>query len=413
VSPQRAAAAATSAALHQSSRLVAGLLAATLYIAAGCLALVLGDARVRNGIHVIAPLNFANNWRGEVVQREMLRHADLLPMYGSSELVVEVPNRASDFFASYPTGFAVAPIGRRGTPPIAMLFQIAAMDRAVTGRRIVVSASGTWFLSHHRTIDRQAIAANGSALQTGDVVFFRSTLPAKLRRRIAQRVAHIPEVSEHQLLVRVPLGCIADHCIGQPFIPVLTPLWLLRSLPLRIDDRLRASVALWRAAPPPPRVARRVDWSLLEAEHDRAWRAGSANNAFGIDSAMWAKGKGVFLARQGVGRDSAFLKKMRAARRWDDLALLLETLEALGARPLILNTPLKGVFWDFAGVSASARVEFYQRFDSITARFPVRAENFRAYDADPYFLIEPGSHLSQKGWLIYDQVIDAYYHAAR
>ena len=412
MSAPRATAAPQSTALQPTSHLVAGLLAASLYVAAGCVAIIVGDAYIQSGIRALAPLNFVNKWQGEVVQRELLRHADLLPMYGSSELIVEMPNRAPEFFASYPTGFAVAPIGRRGTPLIAMLFQIAAMDRAIAGRRLVVSASGTWFLNDNPIPDRLMIAAYASALQTGDVLF-RSTLPAALRRRILQRVAHVPEVTNNQLLLGVALGCIVNRCTGQSFIPALTPLWLLRSLPLRIHDRFRAAVRLRRAAPPPVRVRQDIDWNALEADEDRAWRARSANNPFGIDSAMWAKYSARILARPGAGRDSVFLHQMRSAPRWTDLALLLETLQTLGARPLILTTPLKGVFWDFSGVSASARGEFYQHFDSIAASFHVPAENFRAYDADPNFLMEPRSHLSQKGWLVYDRTIDAYCHTAR
>ncbi len=103
---------------------------------------------------------------------------------------------------------------------------------------------------------------------------------------------------------------------------------------------------------------------------------------------------------------------MEHAPRWDDLELLLETLRAVGARPLVLNTPIKGVFWEFTGVSAAARARFYQHFDSVTAPFGFPTRGFAEYDSDPNFLMEFGSHLSQKGWLVYDKTIDGFYHEA-
>ena len=78
----------------------------------------------------------------------------------------------------------------------------------------------------------------------------------------------------------------------------------------------------------------------------------------------------------------------------------------------MLNTPLKGPFLDYTGTSAAARQRFYARFDSVTASFGVPARNFAAYDGDPMFLMEPGSHLSEKGWAVYDRTIDAFHHDA-
>src|SRR6476646_8351514 len=52
------------------------------------------------------------NSLGTTLQREAFARADLFPIYGSSELVRPITDKAGLFFREYPTGFAVYPVGR-------------------------------------------------------------------------------------------------------------------------------------------------------------------------------------------------------------------------------------------------------------------------------------------------------------
>jgi poly-D-alanine transfer protein DltD len=38
--------------------------------------------------------------------------------------------------------------------------------------------------------------------------------------------------------------------------------------------------------------------------------------------------------------------------------------------------------------------------------------DFAEHDTDKYFLIDPWSHLSRKGWIYFDRALDAFYHDA-
>jgi poly-D-alanine transfer protein DltD len=151
-------------------------------------------------------------------------------------------------------------------------------------------------------------------------------------------------------------------------------------------------------------------WDELEVRGDSIWRAQSSTNAFGIDDKLWRVTHANVLARKGALDDSTFVHGTERTPDWDDLDLLLTTMKVLGARPLILSTPLKGAYWNYVGVSASARDRVYRRFDSATASFQFPGRNFSERDGDVLFLSEPRSHLSAKGWLVYDRTIDAFYH---
>ena len=389
--------------------LIAGLLALLLFLLGASLIVALGQWRVRQHIGALASRNRASTWRWKSIQQEVLRHDDLLLTMGSSELVLPMTNRMQDFFATYPTGFAIAPVGSRGSPIPLMTVDLASLGEAMRGRRVVLSLSGTWFLATNPRFDRENIAVHASPLQLGDVLF-DPDIPLPLRERIARSVVPVRRMTGNQALLAMPLRCIATHCPYEPLLPALRPLWAVRSLMLRTEDAGRALAASRLAPRPPARRAAHIDWARLEAQSDSSWRTRSANNAFGIDARIWARDSVRLLAARGSTNDRVFLNGMEHAAAWGDLTLLLATLQSLGARPLVLNTPLKGPYLEFTGVSAAARRRLYERFDSVTAPFGFPARNFAAYDDDPMFLIDPGSHLSEKGWLVYDRTIDAFHH---
>ncbi len=397
---------------HRLPHLLAGLAASVAFLGVLAAVPVVGRARIRDRIAMLAPSAFQAKWQGEAVQREVLRHQNILPLYGSSELVVPMDNRAAEFFAGAPTGFVVSPVGDVGSPPLALALRIASMGRELRGRRLVISASATWFLRDHSAGDRLAFEGNYSDLQAGDVLL-GGELPDSLKRDLASRLLRYPALLSTDALLHTVAGCLSRSCAYAPLLPVLRPLWELRSLPLRARDYLAAA---WYTPAAPERASSQArgapDWARLEMVADSIWRIRSANNRFGILNSLWDRTGSNPAARAGSRNDSGFVAAFGSAPRWKDFRLLLSTLTALGARALVLDTPLKGVYFDHVGVSSAARTRFYDKFESETAPYGFPTRNFRERDGDPYFLSEPGSHLSPKGWLVYDRTIDAFYHNA-
>src|SRR6188768_2322783 len=99
----------------------------------------------RHWIHTLAPQPSSLKNQGTALQSAVFARPDLLPLYGSSELLKRVPDRASVFFASYPTNFAVSPVGKGGCTSLVMLQKIGASASAKPGRKVAVILSPTWF----------------------------------------------------------------------------------------------------------------------------------------------------------------------------------------------------------------------------------------------------------------------------
>jgi len=101
---------------------------------------------------------------------------------------------------------------------------------------------------------------------------------------------------------------------------------------------------------------------------------------------------------------------MNASPGWIDLELLLRTLARVRARALILSMPIGGDFYDHAGISRSAREDYYTKLRALVQRYHFALVEFEEHDEDPAFLIRHQSHLSTKGWMYYNRALDDFFH---
>ena len=95
---------------------------------------------------------------------------------------------------------------------------------------------------------------------------------------------------------------------------------------------------------------------------------------------------------------------------WGDYELLLRVLHESGAKAIILSVPMDGPISDKNGVTFPVRDVHYQRVRKMAADYGYPARTFEKHEYDGNFLIEHVSHLTDKGWLFLDKVIDAFYH---
>jgi poly-D-alanine transfer protein DltD len=84
-------------------------------------------------------------------------------------------------------------------------------------------------------------------------------------------------------------------------------------------------------------------------------------------------------------------------------------LRAVGARPLVWTMPLPGAFYDYTAMSAPVRRTYYERYERTNERVGTPWLDFRAHDEDRWFVTDPGSHLSARGWVFADRALDAFW----
>src|SRR5262245_1196716 len=189
-----------------SPRVVSAAAAGVLFaIVLSAMSLYAGRMETR-WVHTVAPQMFAQKSRGVALQRAAFRQADLLPIYGSSELNLRNPLHASALFREYPTGFTVFPVGNFGSTSLVWLQALASVGNDLRGRKVVLSLLPGAFLSEE--VDPHAYAANFSHLQASELVF-STQLSFAVKQAVARRMLAYPATVANHPLLRFALERLA------------------------------------------------------------------------------------------------------------------------------------------------------------------------------------------------------------
>jgi D-alanine transfer protein len=397
--------------------LKAGLLAALLVAAALIGMRQYAAVLQQRYIHALAPLELDQKNVGSSLQRAAFAQPDLLPIYGSSELYVEKsfqrPYRASVLLANEPTGFDVFPVGQGNTTSIIFAQNLAAIGPELAGKKVVISLSPSWFF-RRVMVEPYEYDYNFSHMHA-DALAFSTDLSFELKRDLARRMLDYPETLASDPLLRFAVTRLADGSFSSQLLyDAALPLGKLQNAILDLQDawevihyirsqpRLSANVA---------RQAANLNWPdlLQRAEQQHAKHSGS--NPFGFNNDDWYHGISNRLRHErNTWNDQRFLQIVQSGTEWEDLDLLLRELHELRAQPMIVALPISGKFYDALGVSPGARSMYYQKLRQVVARYNVPVRTFADHDEDRNFLLDDSNHLSGKGWVYVDRLLDDFYH---
>lgn len=360
------------------------------------------ERRVAASTHALAARAFPQKDQGLAWQRAAARAPDILPLYGSSELTKPIADKASEFFAHAPTGFEISPLGKVGTTSLPMLQRLGGLGPDLRGKKVVISISPSWFFTE--VIHPHYYEGNFSVLAASQLLF-GSTLSLPLKHDLARRLQLFPRTFEKTPLLGFAVDDLAaDTPLARLTFFALWPLGRLQTLILSWQDDFESVLPIWLNKPP--------RWSPQPATPDwPALRAAAQNEA--VQAAeKTAEETGIRPDDQTVGHGggAGFLTRMKNAHEWIDFKLLLRTLTELHAQPLLLSMPMNGAFYDRAGVPRTAREAYYQRIRALAEEFHFPLVEFTNRDEDATFLDGHHDHLSAKGWMVYDQILDAFFH---
>ncbi len=391
--------------------LTAALVAAVLWVAIVAGLGVVSRRQSLAHIERIAPLTLTRKTYGVELQRAAFEDSALLPVYGSSELVRESDYRAPEFFARFPTGFAVFQVGSRATETLETLAELASVGEGLRNRRVVVILTPLMFTA--MPMSRTGYIANFSRLQTGEAVF-NPGLDARFKQQLARRLLAFPEVLERDAFLRVTLEGLAAGDWRRWFLnPALQLLGRLQNVALEAGDQANVLALLWthpEYRTPVRRHPARLDWDALKRDAEAGYARSVPDHAFGFLPDRFSEQSGEYRNLKGVRSDEEFLRSLRTEPRWEDLDLLFRLLHTFGARTLVLSIPFPGAFMDYWGISASARQQYHERLRAVAASYAIECLTFEEREYEPSLLKDPFQHPTSKGWVVLDSVLNAFYH---
>jgi len=381
---------------HLFSAVIAVGVAATILFAGWTAAIHLE----RRTLGWTAPQQFQLKNQGMVFQRTAARARRVLPLYGSSELIIGVPDRANKFFQNAPTGFQVSAVGTVGATSLIILQKIAALGSDLRGRRLAVSISPVWFLMPATRVDWYE--GNFSLLAASELTF-GSTIDFELKRDIASRMLQFPGTLEKTPLLEFALRRLSSgNWFDRLIFCAILPLGKIYTAGLELQDHFSAVAHIMYTTKPAPALQRqRPDrpTPVAKASEAKIYAPAKVENApANVESIT-------------PGRlDSRFRNRMNAAPEWADLELLLRALAKVHARPLLLSMPMDGRFYDQQGYSRLARENYYQKMRALAQRYNFTLIEFEDHDEDPAFLDAKHTHLTQEGWLFYNRALNDFFH---
>jgi D-alanine transfer protein len=344
-------------------------------------------------VHWIAPRDFFIKNQGLAFERAAARRPDILLLYGSSELIDPIPNRASDFFSSAPTGFQVCPVGKAGTSSLIILQKLGALGSELRGRKIAISLSASSFL---RPAVRPEFYAGNFSLPAANGILFGDAIDLSLKAAIAKRMLQFPDTLAEDGLLELAARCLASgRPVDRIILMAIWPLGKLQNLMLDLQDHFEALVYILGGGRTIP------NW--LRPSHPHKVHAPKASDVQDQETESFDAIR--------PARDATFRVRIAAASEWTDLELLFRTLAELKAEPLILSMPIDA--YAARGVSRSAREVYYERMRELAQRYHFPVIEFEQHDADPAFLIAHREHPTPRGWMVYNRALDDFFRKSK
>jgi D-alanine transfer protein len=377
---------------HLFSALIACALTAAILCGGRLLAIYLEQRT----IHSTAPRDFFIKNQGLAFERAAARAPDILLLYGSSELIDPIPNRASDFFSHQPTGFEVCPVGKAGTTSLIVLQKLGALGSALHGRKVAISLSPSSFLT---PAVRPDFYAGNFSLPAAGGTLFGNALDLNLKTEIAKRMLQFPDTLGKDGLLRLAASCLASgRPVDRIVLIAMWPLGKLQNMILDLQDHFEAVVYILGRGKPVPNWLRPLSWHRAHLHKRSAGDGRETMTTESVDTIHPAK-------------DAAFRARVATAGEWIDLELLFRTLTELRVRPLILSMPIDN--YVAPGVSRSAHEVYYDRMRELARRYHFPLVEFEDHDADPTFLIAHREHPTPKGWMYYNKALDNFFHKTK
>jgi D-alanine transfer protein len=325
-------------------------------------------------------------------------------MFGSSELIPDVPMKGVDFFSTLPTGFSVFPVGKAGTTALSVLQKLGGAGSALSGKKVVISLSPSFFQSE--SVDPKYFEGNSSKLQAKEFLW-SDQFSDSLKQAAAKQMLRYPKAYEGDWLLGFTLRRVASGSwLDRAALALIEPYaWIDRSVG-RMQDHAEATVALLEAAEPTEKQRgvkngpSSVNWDelLLAAEQNSRALAKRAK-------------KNHLKPTLNVGeKDAAFVGNLKKAQEWTDFELVLRLLREAGAHPLVISMPVHADVLESQGVSKRGWVEYGRQLRLLTGIYDTPLVYLEDHERDSIFFVDHADHIGSKGWWYYNKAMDDFYH---
>jgi D-alanine transfer protein len=352
-------------------------------------------------VHALAPFILAQTISGSALQQAAFRQPDLLPIYGSSEMLAKgTPFRTNKFFSSYPSGFNVFIVAKVGNASLDIAQNLAAVGPDLRGKKVIISFTPSMFINDE--VSKEAYAGNFSDLHANALIF-NPGLNRTLKQHAALRMLQYPDTLSNDPILTFALKRLANNTfLDTVLYDAVFPLGRLHIFILRMQDHFEVLNFLRKHHPNP---------RFFHQPHEINWNEGlpplipnqNFNPPNNTNGNLYENGS---LCPE----DQKYLETISKSKEWEDLRMVLDILKQEHAQPLIMTRPINGSLYASKGITAMGQQAYYNKLRELVGLYDMPLIDFHEYTNDSSFSSDEFSHSNEKGWLIVNQTIDAFFH---
>jgi D-alanine transfer protein len=352
---------------------------------------------------------YANEYinKGLEIQEREANLSDSMMLFGSSDLgTLDVPTHPSNFFKGKSGGFKTYVIGRGFSQSIIHAINFGGLGECIKDKKIGFFISPPWFQKDMLTPDK--FIMNFSELQFYSLMF-NSKIDKDIKTKIADRVYYY--VKNNENLRHIRDFCyiyIMDNFMAKPIYYIMLPYHKIKFNLLSIKDKMNTeSVFKKFEGKPKYEVVKQTefDWDKEKKLAIEYGRLHSSNNKYAIDNKYYDTYLRDKLPKyKGHYKNQSYL----GSQEFEDFELLLKLCKSIGIKPLFINVPIKGKWFDYGEFSKADREEYYKRINEMVLRYGFDLADYSGHEYDDYFLKDI-FHIGWEGWVCIDEALYKYY----
>lgn len=346
-------------------------------------------------------------YEGIILQKEASKRSGNLFLYGSSEVggtKSTDPYHPSNFFSNRKDGFQVELIGRGHCQSIIHAMNIGALGKNLEDKKVVLIVSPQWF--NKTGLIPQNFNMNFSEEQFLGFMLNKD-LSNTLKRTMAKRILRLTDKNSDYAAVRDLAYLVSKNdAVSKARLLAEMPYFEARFYLLKMRDEIQSE----RMIKNPNSIYKKVpeirgtniDWNY-ELNH---FKKHPIIKSLGFDEDIYNK---LYKDKLGLIKSRTKYILRSTSPEYQDFVTLLETFKEAGIRPLIVDMPMDGRWYDYCGFTKQDRQFYYEKINSIVNSFGFEIFDMSKYEYLDYMFKDP-YHIEGKGWIYIDEAIDKYYH---
>lgn len=330
--------------------------------------------------------------KGTLIQDKMYESDAYYPIYGSSELEKDDPFNPA-LLINNDKNIPEKPflIGTGGSTDLVNAVEIGSQYDNLKGKKIAFIVSPQWFTNNGLTSENfKARIAKGQLNQ----LFKQNNLSPELKQRFAKRLLQFKDAENKAYLKKVaqqPQN-VKDTYISSFTDNQLKKIELIKAMfPLTSSPLSQVK----------PVTQEGQSWEDIQKQAEKYGEARTKSNEFGIRDEYWDLIKS---HKRKINRDYEFNIN---SPEFNDLALLVDTLNEAGADVEYIILPSNGKWYDYIGIDKQRRQGIYKKINQTIVEHGGDVYDMSDKDYEPY-VVSDAVHIGWKGWVYISERINQH-----